>query len=70
MKSISSTAIQNMIGKSSAVIKNTSEGFIKFLVKHPPFDKAAGKQAASGKKLQGKILSYRQRFSHKQDILF
>jgi len=36
----------------------------------PQGDKIPGEQAARDKKLQGKILSYRQRFSHKQDILF
>ena len=70
MKSISTTAIQHMIEKSSAAIKSTGTGFIKFLVKHPSEDKIAGKQAVPGKKLQGKILSYRQRFSRRQDILF
>ena len=70
MKRIPTTAIQHMIEKSSAVIKNTSTGFMKLLIKHPQIDKIQGEQVSRGKKLQGKILSYRQRFSHKQDILF
>jgi len=70
MKRIPTTAIQHMIEKSSAAIKSTGTGFMKLLIKHPQTDKIPRDQVLRDKKLQGKILSYRQRFSHRQDILF
>lgn len=70
MKSISTTAIQHIIKKSSAAIKSTGTGFIKLLVNHPSEDKMAGEHIVPEKKLQGKILSHRRRITHKQDILF